>query len=106
MLGWAALGSVYNIMRSPMLRIKTGESVFNEYVQPVMTYGNETQAFNTTTFEALAAAQRKIERLMFGITLRYKESNPWIRQQTGVKDIIDTIDGVATSLVSEATGGL
>ena len=41
--------------------------------------------------DALAVAQRKMERIMLGITLRDQRHNTWIRQQTGVTDIIDHI---------------
>ena len=41
--------------------------------------------------DALAVAQREMERIMLGITLRDQRHNTWIRQQTGVTDIIDHI---------------
>ena len=67
------------------------EKVFNEYVLPVMTYGSETWALTTPQMDALAVAQRKMERIMLGITLRDQRHNTWIWQQTGVTDIIDRI---------------
>ena len=58
---------------------------------PVMTYGSETWALTTAQMDALAVAQRKMERIMLGITLRDQRHNTWIQQQTGVTDIIDHI---------------
>ncbi len=90
-LGWAAFGKVGNIMRSRKASMKIKRKVFNEYVLPVMTYGSETWALTTAQSDALAVAQRKMERVMLGITLRDQRHNTWIRQQTGVTDINDHI---------------
>ena len=57
----------------------------------VMTYESETWTLATAQMDALAVGQRKMERIMLGITLRDRKHNAWIRQQTGVTDIIDTI---------------
>ena len=79
-----------NIMRSCKANMKIKRQILNEYVLPVMTYGSETWALTTKQIDALAVAQRKMERIMLGITLR-DHSNTWIRQQTGVTNIIDHI---------------
>ena len=39
--------------------------------------------------EKLAVAQCKMERIMLGIILRDRKRNTWIRQETGVSDIIN-----------------
>ena len=90
-LGWAAFNKVNNIMRSRKASMQIKKKVFNEYVLPVMTYGSETWALTTAQMDALAVAQRKMERIMLGITLRGQRHNTWIRQQTGVTDIVDHI---------------
>ena len=46
-------------------------------------------ALTTAQMDALAVAQRKMDRIMLGTTLRNQRHNTWIRQQTGVTDIID-----------------
>ena len=68
-LGWVAFGKVNNIMRSRKASMKIKSKVFNEYVLPVMTYGSETWALTTAQMHTLAVAQRKMERIMLGITL-------------------------------------
>ena len=65
--------------------------VHNEYVLPVMVYGSETWELKKAHMELPSVAQRKMERIMFGITLRDHKRNTWIRHQTGVNDIIDVI---------------
>ena len=56
-----------------------------------MTYGFETWALNNAMMDKLAVAQRKMERIMLGITLRDRKRNTWVRQETGVRDIINAI---------------
>ena len=53
--------------------------------------GSETWALKKAHMELLSVAQRKMERIMLGITLRDHKRNTWIRHQTGVNDIIDVI---------------
>ena len=42
-------------------------------------------------YEKLAVAQRKLERIILDITLRHRKRNTWIRQETGVTDIVNII---------------
>ncbi|CAH1277638.1 MUC4 [Branchiostoma lanceolatum] len=91
-LGWAAFGKVDNIMRSRKASITLKRKVFNQYILPVMTYGSETWALTTTQMEMLRVAQRKMERIMLGITLRDRRRNSWIRLQTGVTDIVTAVN--------------
>jgi len=90
-LGWAAFGKVDNIMRSRNANMKVKRKVFNEYILPVMTYGSETWALNNAMEEKLSVNQCKMERIMLGITLRDRKRNTWIRQHTGIEDIVTTI---------------
>ena len=60
--------------------------VHNEYVLPVIVYGSETWTLKKAHMELLA--QRKMERIMLGITLRDHTRNAWIRHQTGIDGII------------------
>ena len=72
--------------------MKITRKVHNEYVLPVMVYGSETWALKKAHMELLSVAQRKMERIMLGITLREHKRNTWNRHQTGVNDIIDVIN--------------
>ena len=53
--------------------------VHSEHVLPVMVYGSETWALKKAHMELLSVAQRKMERIMLGITLRDHKRNTWIR---------------------------
>ena len=84
-LGWAAFGKVANIMKSRKASMNIKRKA------PVMVYGSETWALKKAHMELLSVAQRKMERIMLGITLRDHTRNTWIRHQTGVNYIIDVI---------------
>ena len=88
-LGWAALGNVANIMKSRKASMKIKSKVHNEYVLPVMVYDSATWALNKAHMVLLSVGQRKIERVMLGITRRDHKRNIWIRHQTAVNYIID-----------------
>ncbi|KAK2552366.1 hypothetical protein P5673_026446 [Acropora cervicornis] len=42
-------------------------------------------------YEKLAVAQRKLERIILDITVRYRKRHTWIRQETGVSNIVNII---------------
>ena len=90
-LGWAAFSKVANIMKSRKASMNVKRKVHNEYVLPDMVYGSETWALKKAHMELLTVAQRKMERIMLGITQLHHKRNTWIRHQTGVNDIIDVI---------------
>ena len=53
-LGWAAFGTVDNVMRSRKASMKIKRKIHDEYILPVMTYGYETWALNNAMTEKLA----------------------------------------------------
>ena len=61
---------------------------FNECILPVMTYGCETWSLSNTQLKKLVTTQRKMERIMVGVTLKDRKNTNWIRKQNGVTDII------------------
>ena len=78
-------------MRSRKASMEIKRKIHDECILPVMTYGCETRALNNAMMDTLAVAQRQMERTMLGITLRDRKRNTWIRQETGVSDIIKAI---------------
>src|SRR5271156_3922108 len=85
--GWGAFGHYRYILKSKMpLSLKT--KVYNQCIQCAMTYGCQTWAITKRMEQRLRTTQRSMERAMIGITRRYHRTNVWVRQQTGVQDII------------------
>src|SRR6202021_2735614 len=62
--------------------------VFNQCIQPAMIYGCQTWAVTKRMQDRLKITQRSMERAMIGVTKRDHRTNEWVRQQTGVQDII------------------
>ena len=65
--------------------------VFDSCVLPVLTYGADMLTLARASENKLWVTQRAMESSMFGITLRDKMTNQWIRQQTKVVDVMEDI---------------
>ena len=78
-------------MRDKNVPMRLKRKAFNECVLPVMTYGCETWSLSNTQLEKLITTQRKMERIMVGVTLKDGKYRNWIRKQSGVTDIIRNI---------------
>ena len=89
--GWSAFCKPDNIMRDKNVPMRLKRKVFNECILPVMTYGCETWSLSNTQLEKLVTTQRKMERIMIGVTLKDRKSTEWIRKQSGLTDIIRSI---------------
>ena len=88
--GWAAFANHKDIFKSNMpLSLK--RKVYNACVLPAITYGSETWTLTAALENKLRVAQRKMERSILGISLIDKKTNKWIRDQTRVKDVIETV---------------
>ena len=84
-VGWATFSKVANIMKSMKASMNKKRKVHNEYVVPVKCvgpYGSETWALKKAHMELLSVAQRKMERIILGITLRDHNRNTWILYNT------------------------
>ena len=58
--------------------------VYNSCVLPTMTYGTETWTLTKQAQNKLAAAQIKMERSMFNITYKTRNTNIWVRERAKV----------------------
>ena len=56
-----------------------------------MLYGCETWKLTKAMETKLRSAQRAMERSMLGFILKDRKRASWIREQTGVKDILEAI---------------
>ena len=88
--GWSAFCKL-DIMRDKNVPVRLKRKAFNECMLPVMTYGCETWSLSNTQLEKLVTTQRKMERIMIGVTLKDRKSTEWIRKQSDVTDIIRNI---------------
>ena len=72
--GWSAFCKLDNIMRDKNVPMRLKRKAFNECILPVMTYGCETWSLSNTQLEKLVTTQRKMERIMIGVTLKDRKS--------------------------------
>ncbi|MCJ3464060.1 hypothetical protein LNY58_26610, partial [Klebsiella pneumoniae] len=84
------VGRHYEIMTGN-LPLSLKRKVFNHCILPVLTYSAETWRIAKKLEMKLRSTQRAMERKMIGVTLRDKKRAEWIREQTGVADIILSI---------------
>ena len=89
-VGWKMYGKYGNIMRGS-LPVCLKRKVYNQCILPAMLYGCETWKLTKAMEMKLRSAQRAMERSMLGITLKDRKRASWIREQTGVKDILEAI---------------
>ena len=88
--GWGAFSKYRYIMKSRMpMCLK--KKIYNQCIQAAMTYGCQTWAVTKRMQDRLGTTQRSMERAMIGITKRDHKTNKWVRQQTGVQDILERI---------------
>src|SRR5271156_6020993 len=85
--GWIAFNKNRDIMKSK-LPMYLKRKVYNQCMLTAITYGCQTWAIAKRMQERLRITQRSMERAMVGITRRDRKSNIWLKQQTGVQDII------------------
>ena len=89
--GWSAFGKLDNIVRYKNVPMRLKRKAFKECILAIMTYGCETWSFSNTQLEKLVTTQIKMERIMIGVTMKGRKSTNWIREQSGLTDIIRNI---------------
>jgi hypothetical protein len=85
-LSWAAFNKFKGIFTSKIpLCLK--RKLYNQCILPVMTYGCQTWVLTQAQLNRLQVTQRKMERIMLGITLMDKVNNSIIRAKTRLTDV-------------------
>ena len=67
--GWNAFCKLNNIMRDKNVPMRLKRKALNEWILPVMTYDCETWSLSNTQLQKLVTTQRKMERIIVGVTL-------------------------------------
>ena len=88
--GWQAFGRYSTIMKGN-LPICLKRKVYNQCILPAISYGAESWTLTAKMERKLAAAQHNMERSILNITYKDRKTNKWIREQTQVQDILETI---------------
>ena len=88
--GWKSFNDNKDILKSN-IPLSLKRKLYNQCILPAMTYASETWTMTKRMEQKLAASQRKMERSILGITWEDHKTNDWIRNKTGIRDIIETV---------------
>ena len=102
-LGWQAFGRASAIFKNKEIPTCLKRQVYNQCIIPTVTYGSET--WNSTKIQTmkLRSMQRAYERIMLNITWRDHKTAEWIREQTKLRDILETISKAKWTLAGHLT---
>lgn len=88
--GWQAFGRYSTIMKGK-LPLCLKKKVYNQCIIPAISYAAETWTLTSKMERKLAASQHNMERSILSITYKDRKTNKWIREQTKVQDILETV---------------
>lgn len=104
-LAWAAYGKLSFILRNKDIPIHLKTKVFDSCVLPVITYGAQNWVMTKSNMNILRTTQRAMERSMLGISLKDRRTNEWIRQRTGVTDVVEKATKLKWSFAGHVARG-
>jgi len=90
-LGWQAFGRASTVFKSEKIAMTLKRKVYDQCILPTVTYGAETWNRTKKMALKLRTMQRAHERIMLNITWRDRKTAKWIREKTGVRDILEDI---------------
>ena len=89
-LGWQAFGRASAIFKNKEIPTCLKRQVYNQCIIPTVTYGSETWNLTKIQTMKLRSMQRAHERIMLNITWRDHKTAERIREQTKLRDILET----------------
>ena len=88
--GWKVFNDNKFLLKSD-IPITLKRKLFNQCILPAMTYACETWTMTKAMKCRIAAAQRRMERSMLGISWEEHKTNEWVRNKSNIQDILETI---------------
>lgn len=76
-----------DLFTNKLVPIPLKRKLFHSCVLPSFTYACETWAITIASLNNVRYAQRRLERVMLGISLLDHRRNEWVRERTGLRDI-------------------
>ena len=86
--GWFSFHRYSDFFRDRRIRMDQKRKLYNMCVLPAMLYGSETWALTKKMEMDLAVAQRRMERMMVGVTVLDRRTNEWLRGVTKAEDVV------------------
>ena len=89
--GWSVFGRYKDIFQDKEIPMCLKRKVFNQCINPTLTYGCQTWTLTKELVHKIEICQRKMERKILGIKQIDKIPNKTIREKTGISDILEII---------------
>ena len=89
--GWSVFGRYREIFQDKELPMCLKRKVFNQCINPTLTYGCQTWTLTKDLVQKIEVCQRKMERKILGIKQIEKTPNKTIREKTGISDTLEVI---------------
>ena len=86
--GWAVFQQYKSFLTRKNVDRQLKKRLFDMCILPAMLYGSETWTTIKDTRYELAVAQRRMERMMVGVTWQDRVSNEELRRRTKIIDIV------------------
>ena len=90
-IGWQAFGKASWLLRDKKFSLALRRKLYDQCILPSITYGCETWNLKKRMAIKLRSLQRAHERMILGVSLTDHKSSEWIREKTGLTDILETI---------------
>ena len=87
-LGWQAFERASPIFKSKMPMSQ--KKIYDQCILPTITYGAETWNLTKRKMLKLRSAERAHERIMLNVTWKDHKTAAWLREQTKLRDIVET----------------
>ena len=102
-LGWQAFRRASAIFKNKEIPTCLKSQVYNQCIIPTVTYGSETKNLTKIQRMTLRSMQRAHERITLNITWWDHKTAEWIREQTKLRDILETISKAKWTLAGHLT---
>ena len=87
------LSALYPLIKDKNIPTKCKVIIYSTILRPILTYGSESWSLTTKLKSRIGAAEMKVLRCIKGVTRRDRIRNKQIREELGIDDIIEIIEG-------------
>ena len=88
----ASVSTLYPLLKDKHVPIKCKVIIFNTILKPILLYGAECWTLTTKQESKIQAAEMRVLRLIRGVTRRDRMRNVQIREDLGVRPVLEEMD--------------
>src|SRR5678815_4452599 len=86
------VGMLYPLMMQRGVPVEVKVTIYTTILRPILLYGSECWVLNTMQKSKIEAAEMRVLRLIRGVTLKDRVRSEAIREELGVRPIIECIE--------------